>query len=89
MNNLEIQKFIDGVNEAIHDFQNKEITDIEGAIAGFELDTADTPFQAGYLEGLVGINDEGIMATIGTLTSGELRKVLENEVWLRNNGIHN
>ena len=77
MNNLEIQKFIDGVNGAIHDFQDNEITDIEGAIAGFEVDPADTPFQGGYLAGLVGIHEEGVMATIGTLTSGELRKVLE------------
>jgi len=77
MDNLEIQKFIDGVNEAIHDFQDNEITNIEGAIAGFELDNPDTPFQGGYLAGLVGIHEEGLMNTIGTLTSGELRKVLE------------
>ena len=71
-----MNKFIDGVNVAIHDFQNNEISDIDAAIGSFEVDPADTPFQAGYLEGLAGISEHGLLPTIKTLTSGDLRKVL-------------
>ena len=73
---LEVQKFIDGVNASISDFQNNEINDIEGAIESFEVDPADTPFQAGYLEGLAGIHEHGLLSTIKTLTSGDLRREL-------------
>lgn len=72
-----IERFLDGANEAIEDFENDEINDIERAIQGFELDPADTPFQAGYLEALVGIDEHGLLPTIGTLISGDMRKVLE------------
>ena len=73
---LEVQKFIDGVNASISDFQNNEISDIEGAIESFEVDPANTPFQEGYLAGLIGINKQGLLPTITTLTSGNLRKEL-------------
>ena len=73
---LEVQKFIDGVNASISDFQNNEINDIEGAIESFEVDPADTPFQEGYLEGLSGISEHGLLPTIKTLTSGDLRREL-------------
>ena len=73
---LEVQKFIDGVNASISDFQNNEISDIEGAIESFEVDPANTPFQEGYLEGLIGINKQGLLPTITTLTSGNLRREL-------------
>tara|TARA_R110000796_G_scaffold224326_1_gene340647 strand:+ start:484 stop:744 length:261 start_codon:yes stop_codon:yes gene_type:complete len=72
-----IERFLDGANEAIEDFENDEINDIERAIQGFELDPVDTPFQAGYLEALVGIDEHGLLPTIGTLISGDMRKVLE------------
>ena len=73
---LEVQKFIDGVNASISDFQNNEISDIEGAIESFEVDPTNTPFQEGYLEGLIGINKQGLLPTITTLTSGNLRREL-------------
>ena len=72
-----IERFLDGANTAIEDFENGEITDLSRAIEGFELDPADTPFQSGYGETLVSIKYNGLLPTIGNLISGDMRKVLE------------
>ena len=72
-----IEEVMDGINACVQDLEDGEIYDIEEAIQGFVFDPADTPFQAGYLEALVGIDEHGLLPTIGTLISGDMRKVLE------------
>tara|TARA_E500000331_G_scaffold274617_1_gene266840 strand:- start:868 stop:1200 length:333 start_codon:yes stop_codon:yes gene_type:complete len=72
-----IESFLDGANTAIEDFENGEIIDLSGAIQGFVIDPADTPFQSGYGETLVSIKFHGLSPTIRNLISGDMRKFLE------------